>query len=83
MANDAPLNIKIDPDALTIPDMALIMGAGEETNTAAMIPKIAEMLERVVVGGVKTIPARQFGEVFQSVVKQWSEAANPKQLPAG
>lgn len=77
------LNIKIDPDALTIPDMALIMSASEATNTNALIVPIADMLERVVVGGVKNIPARQFGAVFQEVVKQWGEAANPKAAPAG
>lgn len=72
------LNIKINPDALTIPDMALIMSAGEATDTTKLIPQIVDMLERVVVGGVKTIPARQFGAVFQEVVRQWGEAANPK-----
>lgn len=82
MAEDK-LNIKINADALTIPDMALIMSASEATNTTALIPQIVEMLERVVVGGVKTIPARLFGDVFREVVRQWGEAANPKSEPAG
>lgn len=77
------LNIKINPDAFTIPDMALIMSASEATNTNAMIPAIVDMLERVVVGGVKNVPATKFGYVFNEVVRQWGEAANPKSQPAG
>jgi hypothetical protein len=81
--DETKLNIKINPDALTIPDMALIMSATEATNATALIPQIADMLERVVVGGVKTVPASQFRAVFTEVVKQWGESANPKSPPAG
>jgi len=79
---ETKLNIKIDPDALTIPDMALIMSASEVTDSKTLIVPIADMLERVVIGGVKTIPASKFKEVFSEVVKQWGEAANPTP-PAG
>lgn len=82
MAEDKPLNIKIDPDALTIEDMALIMSASEMTNTKALIPQIVDMMKRVVIGGIKGIPARRFQEVFMEVVKQWGESANPP-APAG
>lgn len=82
MANDTPLNIRIDPDALTIADMALIMGISEATDQKAMIVPLTDMMERVVVGGVKNIPARRFKEVLGEVIRQWGEAANPK-APAG
>lgn len=79
---DEKLNIKINPDALTIPDMALIMSINEDTSEKDVFVPLADMLERVVVGGVKHIPARRFKEVFAEVVRQWGQFANPK-APAG
>lgn len=83
MAEDKPLNIRIDPDALTIPDMALIMSIDDTTETKAVFVPLSNMLERVVVGGVAHIPARRWKEVFAEVVRQWGEVANPKAPPAG
>jgi hypothetical protein len=71
------VEIKIDPDALTIGDMAFIMAVGEMKQSEAM-PKMIEMMNRVVIGGVNHFPASRLGDVMGEVVRQWGEAANPK-----
>jgi hypothetical protein len=75
-------NIKINPDALTIGDIALFMGADAGTDASAMMPKIIDMLERVVVGGVRHLPATSLSDVLAEVMRQWSEVANPKAAAA-
>lgn len=72
------MGITINPDALTIADMGLIMSAGAATNTADIMPKLIDMLNRVVVGGVDHYPASKLSEIFAEVIRQWGEAANPK-----
>lgn len=71
------VEIKIDPDAFTIGDMALIMGVSGETGSEAM-PKIIDMMNRVVVGGVNHLPATKLRYCLGEIVRQWGEYANPK-----
>jgi hypothetical protein len=73
--------IKINLDAFTIGDMALLMKLGGGNN-AALMPEIIDMLGRVVVGGVDHLPAVKFGDVLTQLMNEYSAAANP-QTPAG
>lgn len=77
------LNIKIDPDAFSIEDMAFIMSLSDDTPFKDIIIPATDVMRRVVVGGVKNIPASRFQETLAEVVRQWSESANPKSAPAG
>lgn len=71
------VDLKIDPDAFTIGDMALIMSAGTE-KPAEVMPKIIDMMNRVVVGGVNHFPASKLQDCLSEVIRQWGENANPK-----
>ena len=70
-------------DAMTIGDLSLLMQLGSDSaSNAKLMPEIIAMLDRVTVGGVKSLPASHLAGVMESFTAAYGAVANP-QTPAG
>lgn len=66
---------------LTIGDIALFgrlsAVAGDDAAAAALMPEIAAMLDRLVVGGASHRPADQLGAILNQVTAAVNRTSNP------
>lgn len=73
------MKIIIDQSKLTIGDQALIARAtllqGDERKSLELLPDIIDMLDRVVRGGVKHLPAGELMNVINAITEQANRAA--------
>lgn len=70
------LEIRVNLDALTFGDLEMAMAAegGQDVPVKELLP----FLNRVVVGGVKTIPVTAMPQIMDALAKALGSMANPK-----
>jgi hypothetical protein len=70
------LKIKINIDELLIPDLATLssIAKAQEAGETPDFAEVVEILERVVVGGVKKIPAMQLPAIVTALNDKMGEA---------
>jgi hypothetical protein len=74
--------VQIDLSKLEIPDMKLFalapQLAQDEAAAQAALPALIDLLERVVVGGLRGRPITEFWPLLGEVTRQLQQAGNPK-----